>query len=150
LPDFMVRAIRRTDREQWAPLWRAYLTFYQVVENAEVTDATWARIFDPLEPVHARVAERDGSLIGFSHYLFQRSTWLLEPQCYLQDLYVGEAERGGGVGRTLIGAVVAAAKEAGARRVFWNTHETNTVARRLYDVVGERSGFIQYRIEPLG
>ena len=49
----------------------------------------------------------------------------------------------------MIGAVVAAAKEAGAARVIWNTHETNAVARRLYDAVGERSGFIQYRIDPL-
>ncbi len=54
-----------------------------------------------------------------------------------------------GVGRALIGAVVGAAKEAGAPRVFWNTHETNAVARRLYDAVAERTGFIQYRIEPL-
>ena len=113
------------------------------------TNATWARIFDPLEPVHALVAERDDRLIGFSHYLFQRSTWLLNPQCYLQDLYVAEAKRGGGVGRALIAAVVGAAKEAGAARVFWNTHETNAVARRLYDAVAERTGFIQYRIEPL-
>ena len=145
----MVRAIRRGDRERWAPLWRAYLDFYRAQWSLEVANATWARIFDPLEPVHAVVAERDGELIGFSHYLFQRSTWLINPQCYLQDLYVGEAERGGGVGRALIGAVVAAAKDAGAARVFWNTHETNAVARRLYDAVAERSGFIQYRIDPL-
>jgi GNAT superfamily N-acetyltransferase len=116
LPEFKVRAIRRTDREQWAPLWRAYLVFYRAAESAEVTNATWSRIFDPLEPVHALVAERDGRLIGFSHYLFQRSTWLLNPQCYLQDLYVIEQVRGGGVGRALIGAVVGAAKEAGAAR----------------------------------
>ena len=114
-----------------------------------MTNATWQRIFDPLEPVHAVVAERDEALIGFSHYLFQRSTWLLNPQCYLQDLYVGEATRGCGVGRALIAAVVGAAKEAGAARVFWNTHETNAVARRLYDKVAERTGFIQYRVEPL-
>ena len=30
------------------------------------------------------------------------------------------------------------------------THETNAVARRLYDKVAERSRFIQYRVEPLG
>ena len=149
MPEYMVRAIRRGDRERWAPLWRAYLDFYRAQWSLEVANATWARIFDPLEPVHAVVAERDGELIGFSHYLFQRSTWLINPQCYLQDLYVGEAERGGGVGRALIGAVVAAAKDAGAARVFWNTHETNAVARRLYDAVAERSGFIQYRIDPL-
>jgi GNAT superfamily N-acetyltransferase len=149
LPDFTVRATERGDREQWGPLWRAYLDFYRAPESEEVANATWARIFDPLEPVHALVAERDGRLIGFSHYLFQRSTWLLNPQCYLQDLYVAEASRGRGVGRALIAAVSGAAKEAGAARVFWNTHETNAVARRLYDAVAERTGFIQYRIEPL-
>jgi GNAT superfamily N-acetyltransferase len=144
-----VRATERGDREQWGPLWRAYLDFYRAPESEEVANATWARIFDPLEPVHALVAERDGRLIGFSPYLFQRSTWLLNPQCYLQDLYVAEASRGRGVGRALIAAVSGAAKEAGAARVFWNTHETNAVARRLYDAVAERTGFIQYRIEPL-
>jgi GNAT superfamily N-acetyltransferase len=149
LPDFRVRAIERADREQWGGLWRAYLDFYRTAETGEVTNATWARIFDPLEPVHSVVAERDDALIGFSHYLFQRSTWFLNSQCYLQDLYVAEAARGCGVGRALIAVVVGAAKEAGAARVYWNTHETNTVARRLYDKVAERTGFIQYRIEPL-
>lgn len=114
-----------------------------------MTNATWARIFDRPEPLRAVAAERDGALIGFSHYLFQRSTWLLNLQCYLLDLYVEEDKRRGGVGRPLIGAVVGAAKEAGAPWVFWNTHETNAVARRLYDAVAKRSGFIQYRIEPL-
>jgi GNAT superfamily N-acetyltransferase len=145
-----VRAIELTDRAQWEPLWRAYLVFYRAQWSDEVADATFTRIFDPLEPVHALVAECDDELIGFSHYLFQRSTWLMGPQCYLQDLYVREAVRGGGVGRALIAAVVGAAKKAGAARVYWNTHETNAVARRLYDAVAERSGFIQYRIDPLG
>ncbi|HKN28443.1 MAG TPA: GNAT family N-acetyltransferase [Roseiarcus sp.] len=149
MPGFIVRAIERADREQWAPLWRAYLDFYRAVESREVTDATWSRIFDPLEPVHAVVAARDGDLIGFSHYLFQRSTWLVNSRCYLQDLYVSPGERGGGVGRALIGAVVAAAKTAGAANVYWNTHETNATARRLYDSVAERTGFIQYRIDRL-
>jgi GNAT superfamily N-acetyltransferase len=150
LPDFKVRAIERSDRERWQPLWRGYLDFYRVQQSEEVADATFTRIFDPLEPVHAVVAERDGELIGLAQYLFQRSTWLINPQCYLQDLYVGEAARGRGVGRALIAAVVAEAKAAGAARVFWNAHETNAVARRLYDAVAERSGFIQYRIDPVG
>ncbi len=146
---FIVRAIERGDRQQWAPLWRAYLDFYRAVETPEITDAVWSRIFDPLEPVHAVVAARDGDLIGFSHYLFQRSTWLVNPRCYLQDRYVSPGERGGGVGRALISAVAAAAKTAGAAHVYWNTHETNAAARRLYDSVAERTGFIQYRIDRL-
>jgi GNAT superfamily N-acetyltransferase len=149
LPDFIIRAITQGDREQWEPLWRAYLDFYRTVERPEVTNALWRRLFDPLEPVHAVVAAREGELIGLAHYLFQRSTWFVDAQCYLQDLYVVAGARSGGVGGALIGAVVSAAKEAGATRVFWNTHETNATARRLYDSVAERSGFIQYRIEPL-
>ena len=89
MPDFTVRAIERTDREQWAPLWRAYLDFYRAAETSEVTNATWARIFDPLEPVHAVVAERDEALIGFSHYLFQRSTWLLNPNATCRTFMSG-------------------------------------------------------------
>jgi GNAT superfamily N-acetyltransferase len=149
LPDILVRALARGDREQWAPLWRAYLEFYQTLETPEVTDAAWSRIFDPLEPVHAVVAERQDALIGFSHYLFQRSTWLVNARCYLQDLYVSPAARRGGVGRALIGAVVDAAKTAGAANVYWNTHETNAAARRLYDTLAKRTGFIQYRIDEL-
>jgi GNAT superfamily N-acetyltransferase len=147
--DFIVRAVERGDRERWAPLWRAYLDFYRVAERPEVTEATWSRIFDPLEPVHCVVAARGGSLIGFSHYLFQRSTWLVDPRCYLQDLYVSEAERAAGVGRALIQAVASAAKGAGSPNVYWNTHETNAKARRLYDAIAERTGFIQYRIDLL-
>jgi GNAT superfamily N-acetyltransferase len=150
LLDFRVRAIERKDRAQWEPLWRAYLVFYRAQWSDEVANTTFARIFDPLEPVHALVAERGGELIGFTHYLFQRSTWLLNSQCYLQDLYVEEATRGAGLGRALIAGVVEAAKGAGAARVYWNTHETNAVARRLYDAVAERPGFIQYRIELTG
>jgi GNAT superfamily N-acetyltransferase len=150
LADFIVRAIERTDHAQWTPLWRGYLDFYRTQWSDEVANATFARMFDPLEPVHALVAERGDQLIGLAHYLFQRSTWLLNSQCYLQDLYVSEAIRSRGVGRALIAAVVDAAREAGATRVFWNTQETNAVARRLYDKVGERTGFIQYRIQPLG
>ena len=147
MSDFKLRAIERRDREQWTPLWRGYLAFYRAKWSDEVADVTFARIFDPLEPVHALVADRGGELIGLTHYLFQRSTWLIHSQCYLQDLYVSEAARGSGVGRALIAAVVDAARDTGAARVYWNTHESNAVARRLYDAVAERPGFIQYRID---
>jgi hypothetical protein len=31
--------------------------------------------------------------------------------------------------------------------VYWLTHETNAVARRLYDSVGECSGFVEYEVQ---
>ena len=70
---------------------------------------------------------------------------MLAPICYLQDLFTVAEARGGGVGRALIEGVYDAARKAGSSRVYWQTHETNTVAMRLYDQVAEKSGFLVYR-----
>ena len=106
---------------------------------------TWARFFDGYEPVHALVAERGGELLGLTHYLFHRSTTVIEPICYLQDLFTSAAARGKGVGRALINGVYEQAQLAGGSRVYWQTHETNHTAMQLYDKVAERSGFVVYR-----
>jgi GNAT superfamily N-acetyltransferase len=60
-------------------------------------------------------------------------------------LFVDPSVRGNGAGRALIGAVETAAREAGASRLYWITHETNETAQKLYDQVAERPGFVQYR-----
>jgi GNAT superfamily N-acetyltransferase len=95
--------------------------------------------------MYALVAELDGKLVGFTHYLFHRSTSLLNNTCYLQDLFTTEASRRTGVGEALIKAVYAEAKSAGSARVYWQTHETNETAMHLYNKVAERSGFLVYR-----
>jgi GNAT superfamily N-acetyltransferase len=83
-----------------------------------VTRTTWSRFFDDNEPVHALVAERDRRLLGLVHYLFHRSTTIIGPTCYLQDLFTVEEARGQGVGRALIEAVYERAKSAGSLRVL--------------------------------
>jgi GNAT superfamily N-acetyltransferase len=139
----------REDFDQWRPLWDGYNAFYgrsgETALPEAITQVTWARFFDAYEPVHALVAERDGRLVGLAHYLFHRSTTAVEPSCYLQDLFTAPEARGGGVGKGLIEGVYAAAAAAGCSRVYWQTHETNHVAMRLYDQVAERSGFLVYR-----
>jgi GNAT superfamily N-acetyltransferase len=144
-----IRAVTRADYDQWLPLWEGYNTFYgrsgATALSPEITRMTWARFFDAYEPVHALVAERDGQLLGLTHYLFHRSTIAIEPYCYLQDLFTSEAARGKGVARALIRRVYELATLAGSPRVYWHTHETNHIAMRLYDKVADRSGFVVYR-----
>jgi GNAT superfamily N-acetyltransferase len=140
-----VRPVQPDDRAAWEPLWQGYLTFYEATLASEVTDATWRRFFDPIEGLGALVAERDGRLIGFAHYLLHRSTWAPVCYCYLEDLFVEQSVRGGGAGRALIAAVEGAARQAGASRLYWMTHESNQTAQKLYNQVAERPGFVQYR-----
>ena len=144
-----VRPVTPADFDAWKPLWDGYNAFYgrhgaTALPDA-VTQAAWSRFFDAGEPVHALVAESGGRLLGLAHYLFHRSTSQIALSCYLQDLFTVEAARGQGVGRMLIEAVSEAARAAEAGRLYWQTHETNQVAMRLYDHVAERSGFIVYR-----
>lgn len=144
----LVRPVTRDDYDQWLPLWDGYNAFYgrqgDTALDPAITATTWERFFNADEPVHALVAEDDGRLIGLAHYLFHRSTTAIGPTCYLQDLFTGEAARGRGVGRALIEGVYARAQAAGAARVYWQTHETNTTAMRLYDSIAQRSGFVVY------
>ena len=144
-----IRPLAKSDYAQWLPLWDGYNTFYgrsgPTALDPAITAMTWSRFFDAYEPVHALVADDGGALIGLVHYLYHRSTTSLAPTCYLQDLFTRAEARGKGVGRALIEAVYDAARNAGASRVYWQTHETNRTAMRLYDQVAEKSGFLVYR-----
>jgi GNAT superfamily N-acetyltransferase len=145
----IVRSVVPTDFARWLPLWQGYNAFYgrhgAKALSDEVTQMTWSRFFEADEPVHALVAEQVGQLVGLVHYLFHRSTIQIELTCYLQDLFTNESVRGQGIGRALIEAVYEKAAMAGSPRVYWQTHETNLTAMKLYDRIAERSGFVVYR-----
>ncbi|MDE1893765.1 MAG: GNAT family N-acetyltransferase [Xanthomonadaceae bacterium] len=144
-----IRPVAAADLAAWRPLWDGYNAFYgrhgDTALAEEVSRTTWSRFLDPAEPVHALVAEHEGRLLGLAHFLFHRSTTQLGLSCYLQDLFTAPDARGRGVGHALIEAVYRRAGEAGSPRVYWQTHETNGSAMRLYDQVAERSGFVVYR-----
>lgn len=146
-----IRPVMNHDRPQWRPLWDGYNAFYgrsgSTALPEAITDRTWQRFLDPDEPVHARVAEHEGQLVGLVHYLFHRSTTRLNDVCYLQDLFTEPTRRGQGVGRALIEAVCDEARAAGSSRVYWQTQEGNRAGRALYDQVAEHRGFIVYARE---
>ena len=140
-----VRPVRAEDQAGWRRLWTGYLEFYETSVAEEVYAETFRRLLDP-DPheFHGLVAEKDGQLIGLTHYLFHRHAWKTENVVYLQDLFVSHDARGTGAGRALIEAVYAAADAAGCPSVYWLTQDFNTTARQLYDRIASKTPFIRY------
>jgi GNAT superfamily N-acetyltransferase len=142
-----ISPLRASERPRWNELWSAYQRFYDIELAAEVSDSTWQRIHDGR--IHA-LGARDAAdrLIGIVHFLYHEDSWSLARACYLQDLYIDETVRGSGCGRKLIEAVNAAARAAAANSPYWLTHESNMVARRLYDRLARNHGFLYYSYVP--
>lgn len=144
-----IRPVVGSDFPDWKFLWDGYNAFYgrqgETALPLKITQTTWTRFFDAYEPMYALVAESDGELIGLAHFLFHRSTIQLGPSCYLQDVFTAESARRKGVAGKLIAEVYQRAQAAGVGRVYWQTHETNSTAMKVYDKIAERSGFLVYR-----
>ena len=141
-----IRAVRENEKDEWLPLWQAYLRFYRTELSDDITDLTWRRFNDPAEPMHLLASFKDGVMTGFAAYLIHRSTWSRDGYCYLEDLFVDAQERGRGVARALIDAVAAAARRASCGRLYWRTEEDNTTARALYDRLARKTEYVEYQM----
>jgi ribosomal protein S18 acetylase RimI-like enzyme len=83
---------------------------------------------------------------GLAVLRFRPSLWTQGLECYLAELYVVPQRRGQGIGRALMEAVIALARERGADYMEVNTSEDDVVARKLY----QRFGFSRSEGKPDG
>jgi ribosomal protein S18 acetylase RimI-like enzyme len=67
---------------------------------------------------------------------FRPAIWSDAPECYLAELYVVPPRRGHGLGRALMEAALAAAREEGADRIDLATSDDDVAARALYESLG--------------
>jgi GNAT superfamily N-acetyltransferase len=149
-----VRPVTATDEAGWRQLWHSYCDFYAVTIPPANTDVLWQRIMDHRAPIYALVAEAvpfaplgKTELIGLANYVLHPFTWGTDLICYLEDLFVAEHARGGGTGGALIDALAQMAKKNGWPRLYWHTHESNEVARSLYDKFSPVDPFVRYVIK---
>ena len=139
-----IRPITPADKPRWLELFKEYIVFYESKLSDEQYELTWKRINSDFN-ITGLLAEKDGQVVGFTHYIFRPSTWEVEDFCYLEDLYVDPKVRGSGVGRALIKAVEEIAIAKGSKRLYWTTAPDNEIARRLYDKVAITNR-VQYKI----
>ena len=141
-----VRQIETQDKASWKELYHAYLKFYESEPVESSTELLWNRLTKGEPEVQGLVVVSNGEIVGIAHFHYQLSTWTHTFQCYLEDLYVKEAERGRGAATALISEVKKLAVEQKCSELFWITRESNHVARKLYNKVAKQSDFVRYEI----
>lgn len=142
----LIRAPAAADETRWRSLWAQYVAFYRATVPEQATATTWQRMLEPEGPVFGRLAEMNGTVTGFAVCVLHAGTWSPAPLCYLEDLFVDPAHRGGGVGAALIEHLVALGRVRGWSRLYWHTEAGNETARRLYDRFTSADGYVRYRI----
>ena len=74
--------------------------------------------------------------VGFVQTRFRLSVWTGREDAWLEDLFVEEAARGEGYGRTLVEAAVERARSRGCDRIQLDVNEANKGAYALYESLG--------------
>ena len=134
----MDTAIRRAtvaDLDALVPLFDAYRMFY-----AQASDPVRAREFLAQRLANGEsavlVAERGPSAVGFTQLYPVFSSVRTARTWLLNDLFVVDGARRGGVARALLDAAAAFAREQGAAGLMLETTRDNAPARALYRDAG--------------
>jgi GNAT superfamily N-acetyltransferase len=134
--------------EQVLPLIAAYQRFYEVKEIDQERNRTFFRRFlAPSEDGLLLGARSEGRLVGYACLYWHFSSLEACESVLMNDLFVSESARRGGVGRALIEGTAEVARERGVPFVEWSTAPDNHPAQRLYDSTGaERSEWFSYEL----
>ena len=104
--------------------------------------ATPERLHDALfgekAVAEALIAEWEGEPAAFALFFHNFSTWEGRKGLYLEDLYVGEAKRGHGIGSALLKRLAEIAVERDCARFEWVVLDWNESAIRVYEHIGAR------------
>jgi GNAT superfamily N-acetyltransferase len=147
--ELTIEPVTEEQFERLLPLIAAYQRFYEVEEIDDGRNrAFFRRFLAPSEDGLLLGAWREGKLVGYACLYWHFSSLAAAEAVLMNDLYVEPDARGRGVGRALIGASLALARERGARHLEWSTAPDNETAQRLYDSTGAtRATWIEYELD---
>jgi GNAT superfamily N-acetyltransferase len=142
-----VRAIRPQELEEALPLIAGYQRFYGAEPDDERNRAYFRRFLAPSDHGLLLGAWEGSELVGFATIYWTHSSTKAADIALMNDLFVATGRRGTGVGRALIEACAAAARDRGSAHLEWFTATDNEVAQRLYERMGaERSAWLAYEL----
>jgi GNAT superfamily N-acetyltransferase len=145
-----VSAVREEEFETLLPLIAAYQRFYEVDDVDDDRNRSFFRRFlAPSEDGHLLAArDEGGAILGYACLYWHFSSLAATETVLMNDLFVAPEARGRGVGRALIEAGAAVARERGAAWLEWATAPDNHTAQRLYDsMTDEKSTWLEYELD---
>jgi GNAT superfamily N-acetyltransferase len=143
----VIASVREEDLEDLLPLMRAYCDFYEVAPSDDALLALSRALLADPEREGVQLVARDlrGRAVGFATIYWTWQTLAAARLAVMNDLYVVEHARGGGIADALIAACRERARAHGATRLAWQTAKDNHRAQKLYDRVGaQRSEWLDY------
>ncbi len=146
---WQVRSVRPEERPRWRELFQGYADFYQIAQTEEMAEVVWSWIHDPASPVAALlVVDNQDRPVGLAHYRPFPRPASGTVGCWLDDLFVDPAVRGGGAADALLEELRRLAQVNGWSVVRWITADDNHRARGKYDQYATRTMWITYDMVP--
>jgi GNAT superfamily N-acetyltransferase len=142
-----IRAVRASDKAEWAALYAGYAAFYKVEQTEAMRERVWGWLMDSAHGTEGLVAEIDGALVGLAHFRPYARPLSASLGGFLDDLFVGPAARGSGAAEALITALGDLGRARGWTVIRWITAEDNYRARGLYDRLADRTKWVTYDIK---
>jgi len=134
--DLHIRTAGPADMPALLALFRGFMDYLgdPSPPDASLADAIAPVFTDPSAAI--LIGAIDGEPVAYAHVRTYYSVWMAAPECFLEDLFVYEHRRDGGIGRQMLAAVFDWAKARACRRVRLDTNEGNERGIHLYESVG--------------
>ncbi len=121
-------------------LLRDMAEYERLLDNFTATEGALATaLFADPPRIHAVIAEGGGHAVGFAIWTFSFHTFRCRRVLFVEDVFVAEAERGGGIGYALFRHMAREALAQDCARMDWHVLDWNEPALRFYDRLGARA-----------
>ena len=143
----MIRNLRQADFEVWSNLYIDYAKFYKVPMNKEILDKLWGWIQDKGHVVNGICFKFEEKIVGIAHYRTMPRPIKGQYIGFLDDLFVDSGFRGLKIAQKLISHLKSISKTNNWDGIRWIAHSSNDNAKKLYDKIGNNTGFELYELK---
>lgn len=145
-----IRAAVPGDEALILELIRELAVYERLADEVETTpEMLGEALFSERAVAETVIAEWEGEAVGFALFFTNFSTFVGRPGLYLEDLFVRESHRGGGIGKALLLHLAGIARERGYGRMEWSVLDWNQPAIDFYLRLGAKpmTGWSVFRLD---